>query len=164
MAWQNPVLKINFQIKLICKSAPHQQITMQGSCYKEGGLHALASGKEFLPGEYQHCFTRPVLKCSGYREVASVGGKFQNIGFATPTVPSITGSVAGRIMGAVYTSMEGCFVSPSLRRPIPVLEEPIWLLVFFSMQHLSQCMAIGQNFPFALKTCPSHSQKVSQNK
>lgn len=93
----------------------------------------MASGKEFLPGEYQHCTTRPVLKSSRCREVASVGGKFQNIRFETPTAPGIRGSASGRIIFAVYTSTEGYSDSRIISRPFPVLEKQNWLLLALSL-------------------------------
>lgn len=49
--------------------------------------------------------------------MASVGGKFQNIGFETPTVLGIVGSVEGRIIGAVCTPTEGYSDSLILHRP-----------------------------------------------
>lgn len=51
-------------------SPPH---TIKSPCSKAAPRKpaplSVASGKEFLPGEYQHCTIRPVLKFSGCREV-----------------------------------------------------------------------------------------------
>lgn len=62
-----------------------------------------------------------------------MGGKFQNMSFETLPVPGITGSAAGRIIGAVYTSMEGYSASLIIRRPFHVLEAQNWLLLASSL-------------------------------
>lgn len=94
----------------------------------------MAPGKERLPGEYEHCTTRLVLKFSGCREVASVGGKFQNIRFETPTVLGIvTGSASGRIVFALYSSTEGYSESRVRGRLLPVPKEQNWLLLGLSL-------------------------------
>lgn len=60
--------------------------------------------------------------------MARVGGKFQNIGFETPTALGIVGSVEGRIIGAVYTPTEGYSASLILNRPCALPQEQSWLL------------------------------------
>lgn len=69
--------------------------------------------------EYPHCTTRPVLKSSGCREVARVGGKFQN-SLEAPTELGIPGAGVGRATGAVCSSTEGYPDSPVIKRPRPV--------------------------------------------
>lgn len=108
----------------------------------------MASGKELLPGEHEHCTTRPVLKSSRCREVASVGGKFQNTRFETPTVPGIRGSASGRISFAVYTATEGDSDPRIISRLFPVLEKQNWLLLALSLSLsnavlVTVCVAIG---------------------
>lgn len=130
-AWQNFVLKINIQIKFMVSFTLSNHYA--GKLRPRSLPHPMSSGKELLPGEYQHCTTRPVLKSSQCREVASVGGKFQNTRFETPTVPGIRASASGRIIFAAYTSTEGYSDSRIISRPFPVLVKQNWLLLVVSL-------------------------------
>lgn len=54
--------------------AIESRITGQGGCAEEGRGHPLASGKEFLPGEWPRCSRSPGLEFSGCGEVPIPGG------------------------------------------------------------------------------------------
>lgn len=129
----------------------------------------MASGKALLPGEYQHCTTRPVLKSSRCREVASVGGKFQNTRFETPTVPGIRGSASGRIIFAVYTSTEGYSDSRIIKQTVSSSRKAKPAasgLVSFSLK-CSACHGVCCHWlkcSLGPKRSLSHSLKVSQSK
>lgn len=93
--------------------AIESRITGQGGCAEEGRGHPLASGKEFLPGEWPRCSRSPGLEFSGCGEVPIPGGWGR--------VLRLPGSVQGE-PPVVFTHPGGLFRFAQ-EEPIPAPEE-----------------------------------------
>lgn len=110
-----------------------------------------------------------MLKFSGCREVASVGGQFQN-SFETPTALGSPGSVVARLT-ARLTAVEGYSDSPVIKRPglVPGEQSGQYCILLVSSPFLlntALAAECGHRLKFSLcsKGFLCHSLKVSQNK